>query len=152
MQVRDASGTLRTVAGIAVRDASNVLRTIAGVAVRDAANVLRNLAGGGGGFGFGATADPTSVYGYGSSQGLIQVTTTPTAVTAAGGTPPYSHSWAPDDPAWSAVNPGSAVTQFRSPVLAGGESSAALFTDIITDANGATTAVDVAAYATNFGM
>jgi hypothetical protein len=147
MQFRDASNTLRTAATISFRDAGNVLRTLAGLSFRDAGNVLRTTTSGL----ISASALPTTVYGYGSSGGSIYITTDTTTATVTGGTPPYTHSWIPADLSWSAINPGSASTPFRSPVLGTGENSGTTFTDTITDLHGRTTTVTVDAYAENLG-
>lgn len=42
IQVRDAAGTLRSVASIQVRDAAGTLRSVASIQVRDAAGTLRS--------------------------------------------------------------------------------------------------------------
>lgn len=137
MDVRDASGVLRTITSMTVRDAGGVLRTISSLTVRDSGNVLRAI-GGGGSFGFSAVASPNSVTGIGASDSAILVTTGYTTVTVTGGVEPLTYSWANPNPDWIATDPDSPQTYFVSPYLNAAEISETDFICTITDANGAT--------------
>lgn len=129
--IRDTS-TLRALSKARLRDSGNVLREAAKVRVRDAGNVLRLLSGVGEMI---AVADPSAVYGYGSSKGSIRATTNSATVTVTGGTPPYSYSW-PTSAGWGAIATTSATTSFRSPSIAAGGESSEEFACTVTDALG----------------
>ena len=94
LRIRDAGGTLRTVAAMRIRDASGTLRTIASGRIRDAAGTLREFltsgGGGGGGGGPSVWADPASKSTF-SSAALSS--TFDFVANYSGSTAPTSYAW-----------------------------------------------------------
>jgi len=132
MQVRDASGTLRTIASVSARDTASALKAVSGIYVRDSGAVLRTISGGGS---LSATLSPANLYGYGYSPGAINVTTGGSGtVSITGGTPPYTVDYTLSESGWEAVSPSSLVTPFRSPPLSGSEESNTLIYATVQDA------------------
>lgn len=137
------SGGLKEIGSIFVRTSSG-LKEISEVWVRTAAG-LKQVFGA-----FSASASPGHVIGSTSSHGSVSVSTGFTTVTP---NPPgtATYSWASPDPGWAALNPTSAVTQFRYSGLAPGDSQTTTFTCTVT--RGALVAyADVAAQVDNYGL
>ena len=85
-------------------------------------------------------AAPNFAFGFGTTLPVITNTVT---VTAAGGTPPYTHSWSVDDPSVTINTRLSASTTFGArPSF--GDTISATATDTVTDATGALARVQVA--------
>lgn len=133
MNIRDASGTLRAVTGIAVRDAGGVLRQIQTAMARDAGGVLRVVFSG-----MKATISPDTQYGYVSSHGPHTIDVGPVYVGVVGGVAPYTYSWALDLGGWTALSPTAQGCIFRSGAISAGDGDSNSATCTVTDANGAT--------------
>lgn len=136
MKLRDTTGVLRTVTSMKVRDGGGVLRTVTSVKARDSGGVLRTISGGSGGSS-GAQLSPLLLQGYVYSAGSPRATTNAAYITMSVGTSPYTVVWHPDTD-WSAVNPTSLTTAFRSPPLFSGDLVSGQVYAVVTDANGAT--------------
>ena len=148
---RDATNTARTIAQLTQRDAGNTLRTLVQLTMRDASNVLRTIYSAGGGTGPGGTGvSPAEVYGYADSYRPVRVVTDYATATAGAGA---TFAWTLTSGAgWTATNATSAQTAFRSPLISGGNSSAAAFSCTATYPNGASVVIGtVSAYAENYG-
>lgn len=91
-----------------------------------------------------ASASPSSIYEEATGPGAI--TTDPVTITAAGGTPGYTYAWTQIEGVAFTINaPAAASTDFTSPSLFPGQSRAARFKCVVTDAALATFDVEVAA-------
>jgi hypothetical protein len=144
MKIRDASGTLRAITGVAVRDAGGVLRQIKTIKARDAAGVLRVVFNG-----FKVSASPSSTTGYCYSPGFTTAITGIVTANVTGGTAPFTYAWTADS-GWSALSPTNYATSFRSPGLSPGDEANGSAYVTVTDANGATAVSNtVDLYATN---
>lgn len=137
MKLRDSSGNLRTITSMKVRDGSGALRAITSMKVRDSGGVLRTISGGSGGGSSGAQLSPMLLQGYVYSAGSPRATTNAAYITMSVGVSPYTVVWHPDTD-WSAVNPTSLTTAFRSPPLFSGDLVSGQVYAVVTDANGAT--------------
>ena len=146
MQIRDASGTLRTITGIAMRDAGGVLRPIKMAKARDAGSTLRVVFSG-----MKVTVSPDEATGFASTGGDRAVVTSGVSATVTGGTAPYTYAWTPSA-GWSATSPALASTAFVSPDISPGDSSTGDAYVTVTDANGQTAVSnDITLYAANGG-
>jgi hypothetical protein len=130
--LRNPANALKAIARISVRNAANVRKEVTAGHMRDASNVLRDLASVGG---MTVTASPDNAFGYGDSHGSIAISTGITTVTVAGGTAPYTYSWATGG-ATSAVSPTSATTVFRGFGVAPGDHIDDTASCTVTDALG----------------
>lgn len=135
MNIRDASGTLRTVTSIAVRDAGGVLRQIQSAFARDAGGVLREVFSG-----LKALLSPDGASGYISSPGSAAATVGPITATISGGTGPYTYAWTVDT-GWTVLSPGNPSTSFRSPAMGPGDGETASTYCTVTDTSNSQTAV-----------
>lgn len=117
VRIRDAGGTLRTLARIRVRDAGNVLRNIQRIRVRDAGNVLRTVWQY-----FSISLDTYLVTGSGTgsfhSGSVTSATVTGTVV---GGAAPIIYLWVYIDGSATIVptSPTAIATTFHSNVIDG---------------------------------
>lgn len=101
-------------------------------------------------------ASPEIVQGAIALLGAHAVTTVASAVTASGGSEPYTYAWTllDDDGlggGWSALSPGAASSQFRASALDADVTSTASFLCTVTDARGATGGASITAVARNYG-
>lgn len=91
--------------------------------------------------GMEAICSPTSAHkSAGSANGAsIAITTPSVTVTASGGTPPYSHSWASSGGGSAAATASTSATTAFEATLAPGDTDSETFVDTVTDANGVET-------------
>lgn len=147
IRIRDAGGTLRTVAQLRMRDAAGTLRTITRVRVRDQNNVLRIVYDPAGASSLSASASPSIVHG--TSMGSGTVSTNNTTVTPTGGTAPYTYAWTvieyDNGVSPTIAGPTSATTGFTQTSVGPGEFYSATFRCTVTDAATNTATADVQA-------
>lgn len=80
-----------------------------------------------------ASASPSSLYEEAPGPGTI--TTDPTTITAAGGTGPYTYAWTQTSGVTFTISaPSAATTDFTSPSILPGQTRAARFKCVVTDA------------------
>lgn len=135
VKIRDASGTLRTVARIRMRDAGGVLRTIQRIRMRDASGTLRTV------FQFLTATISTALAASdagAASSGVV--TTANETVTVTGGTAPYTYAWTrvAGNLAVTATAPAANITSFQATVTDSGSPYITYFQVTVTDASGAT--------------
>lgn len=133
-RIRNASGTLRTVARIRMRDAGGVLRTIQRIRMRDTTGTLRTV--------FQYLSAVISATKSASASGAFSsgvVTTATETVTVSGGTAPYTYAWTrvAGNLAIVATAPAAATTNFQATVTDSGSPYIAYFQVTVTDTNGA---------------
>lgn len=146
MLVRDETGTIRAIVGIAVRDEGNVLRDVQVRRVRDAANVSRVVFSS-----LAVTLSPSYVSGTSYSPSSAPATTSLAYSTVTGGTPPYSYVWNPE-PGWSAANPGAPNTGFISPPMLPGDFEGGVASVTVTNSGSpaqVATSTDITIFAQN---
>jgi hypothetical protein len=97
-----------------------------------------------------ATASPLSVAGAISRPSAGIATTNEATVSVTGGAAPFSYAWSAQDGLMTATLPTAASTRFMAEVEPGSTASDN-FTCLVTDANGQTASVVVAASVANYG-
>lgn len=131
IRIRDAGGTLRTLARIRMRDEANNLRTIQRIRIRDASNILRTVWQAMTAALSGSTASGTAATSL--------ITTGTVTVTPSGGTAPYNYFWeaAPYNSDGVGIStPTAATTSFRRNGCVSGDSYIGDFFCTVTDALG----------------
>lgn len=146
MSARNLSGALITVQPM-MRNPSNVLVPVVfGVRGTEGAPVVTQPPVSS----VAVTASPGGVNGAASRPGLATVATNETIATATGGAVPYTFLWQSQDGAMLPTAATSATTRFTGQVE-GGETISDTFICTVTDAQGQTGAVQVAASVSNYG-
>lgn len=87
--------------------------------------------------GFSASVSPTFSSGEAYSAAAPQISTSIVYTSVSGGTPPYTYAWTLSA-GWSALNPTSGNTGFRSPHCFAGTTESGTASVEVTDANGNT--------------
>lgn len=146
LKIKDAGGTLRTIATMRVKDGST-LRRVLRLKMLDGAT-LRTIAT----FATPLSASVSPNPAAGSSHGNLSpaiVTSVPATASPGGGLGPYTYSWAHiTGDAMTASSPSSATTTFYGTVPINTTNSA-LFRVTITDAAGQVGTADVTVNLTN---
>ena len=137
IQLRDTTGTLRTVAKVMIRDTTNALREVSTIRLRDAANALRTVQIGSDTGDFSLTVSPLSAIGSVSAPYPAGGYTNAVTANASGGAAPYTYAWTASS-GWTPSDPTLATTYFNSPDADPSSVVTGTATVIVTDANGGT--------------
>jgi hypothetical protein len=131
IRIRDAAGTLRTLARIRMRDETGTLRTIQRIRIRDAGGVLRLV--------WQAMTVALSGSTATASAATSTITTSSVTATPSGGTAPYTYIWegaAYNTDGIGVTTPTAATTTFRRFACASGDTYLGDFSCTVTDALG----------------
>ena len=131
IRLRDASGTLRTLARIRMRDEGGNLRTIQRIRIRDASNILRTV--------WQAMTVALSGSTATATAATSTITTGSVTATLSGGTAPYSYLWQAasyNTDGIGITTPTAASTSFRRTGCISGDGYLGDFYCTVTDAMG----------------